>query len=391
MQLGKNWESMRLWAWRAFLLALVVSIVTAIAYWNFAAINVIEHKLALGEIVAEVMGTGTLEARVKSTISPKIAGRIHEILVDQGSTVKSGQLLFTLDDAELKQQVEIAQATKEMWQASIARLQADQSQAKAVLDSAQKESKRIQQLLRSNSISEDEAEKSTERLHIAEAGLARANAALLEGQRQITTSDKTLAFNEARLADTRVSAPFDGLIIKRYRDPGDIGVPGSPILMLASTTEIWVSAWVDETEMSRVHTDQRSRILFRSEPEECYQGTVSRLGREADRETREFVVDVRVESLPKNWAVGQRAEVYIEVERKSNVLLIPTKFIFYRDKQPGVFCKVNDRAVWRPVTLGIRGRETAEVSEGVKASESVFMPATGKNVLLENHRLKVFP
>ena len=391
MQLGKNWESMRLWAWRAFLLALVVSIVTAIAYWNFAAINVIEHKLALGEIVAEVMGTGTLEARVKSTISPKIAGRIHEILVDQGSTVKSGQLLFTLDDAELKQQVEIAQATKEMWQASIARLQADQSQAKAVLDSAQKESKRIQQLLRSNSISEDEAEKSTERLHIAEAGLARANAALLEGQRQITTSDKTLAFNEARLADTRVSAPFDGLIIKRYRDPGDIGVPGSPILMLASTTEIWVSAWVDETEMSRVHTDQRSRILFRSEPEECYQGTVSRLGREADRETREFVVDVRVESLPKNWAVGQRAEVYIEVERKSNVLLIPTQFIFYRDKQPGVFCKVNDRAVWRPVTLGIRGRETAEVSEGVKASESVFMPATGKNVLLENHRLKVFP
>jgi HlyD family secretion protein len=296
-----------------------------------------------------------------------------------------------LDDAELKQQVEIAQATTAMWQASLARLQADLDQAKAVLDSAQKEFKRTQQLLQSNSISQDEAEKSTERLHIAEAGLARTNAAMLEGQRQITTSDKTLAFNEARLADTRVSAPFDGLIIKRYRDPGDIGVPGSPILMLASTTEIWISAWVDETEMSRVHPDQRSRILFRSEPQECFQGTVSRLGREADRETREFVVDVRVESLPKNWAVGQRAEVYIEVDRKSNVLLIPTKFIFYRDNQPGVFCKVNDRAIWRPITLGIRGRETTEVSEGVQVGESVCMPATGKNVLLENHRVKVAP
>ncbi len=387
----KNWDYIRLWTWRAFQLSVVLATATGIAYWNLAAISVVEHKIASGEIVAEVMGTGTLEARVKSTISPKIAGRIHEILVDQGSNVTVGQPLFTLDDAELKQQVEIAQATTAMWQASLARLQADQDQAKAVLDSAQKEFKRIQQLLRSNSVSEDEAEKSTERLHIAEAGLARTNAALLEGQRQITTSDKTLAFNEARLADTRVSAPFDGLIIKRYRDPGDIGVPGSPILMLASTNEVWVSAWVDETEMSRVHPDQRSRILFRSEPQECYQGTVSRLGREADRETREFVVDVRVESLPRNWAVGQRAEVYIEVERKSNVLLIPTKFIFYRDNQPGVFCKVNDRAIWRPITLGIRGRETTEVAGGVQESESVCMAATGKNVLLENHRVKVVP
>ena len=214
---------------------------------------------------------------------------------------------------------------------------------------------------------------------------------MLEGQRQIATSDKTLAFNEARLADTRVSAPFDGLIIKRYRDPGDIGVPGSPILMLASTAEIWVSAWVDETEMSRVHPNQRSRILVRSEPQECFQGTVSRLGREADRETREFVVDARVESLPKNWAVGQRAEVYIEVERKSDVLLIPTKFIFYRDNQPGVFSKANDRAIWRPIALGIRGRETTEVSEGVQVGDSVCMPATGKNVLLENRRVKAAP
>ena len=385
----KNWESIRLWTWRTFQLSAVLAIVSGVAYWNFAAISVIEHKISSGEIIAEVMGTGTLEARVKSTISPKIAGRIHEILVDQGSNVTSGQPLFTLDDAELNQQVEIAQATTAMWQASIARLQADQDQAKAVLDSAQKEFKRIQQLLRSNSISEDEAEKSTERLHIAEAGLARANAALLEGQRQITTSDKTLAFNEARLADTRVSAPFDGLIIKRYRDPGDIGVPGSPILMLASISEIWVSAWVDETEMSRVSPDQRSRIVFRSEPLECYLGTVSRLGREADRETREFVVDVRVESLPKNWAVGQRAEVYIDVERRSNVLLLPTKFIFYRDNRPGVFCNVEGHAVWRPIKLGIRGRETVEVSEGVTIGESVLMPSAGKNVLLENHRVKV--
>jgi HlyD family secretion protein len=121
MQVKKDWEILWQWAWRILQFAIVLAIATGVAYWNFAAISVIEHKIASGEIIAEVMGTGTLEARVKSTISPKIAGRIHEILVDQGSTVTSGQPLFTLDDAELKQQVEIAQATTAMWQASLAR------------------------------------------------------------------------------------------------------------------------------------------------------------------------------------------------------------------------------------------------------------------------------
>ena len=386
-----TWDAVRLWSWRAFQLSLVVAILAGISYWYFASISVTEYKIVTGEIISEVMGTGTLEARVKSIISPKIAGRIHKILVDQGARVQGGQLLFTLDDAELKQQVEIAEATKAMWQASIERLQADQDQANAILDSAQKEFKRIQQLLQSNAISQDEAEKSTERLRISEAGLARSVAALIEGRRQITTSEKTLAYNEARLADTGVSAPFDGLIIKRYRDPGDIGVPGSPILLLASTTEVWVSAWVDETEMSRVHPDQPSRIHFRSEADKVFRGTVSRLGREADRETREFVVDVRVETLPDNWAVGQRAEVYIEVERKTEAPFIPAKFVFYRDNRPGVFSWVNGRAVWRPVTLGIRGKDSVELLEGVSTGENILMPAAGKNVSLENHRVKVIP
>lgn len=237
----------------------------------------------------------------------------------------------------------------------------------------------------------EEGDKATERLRIAEAGVARAVAAMLEGRKQITTAEKTLAYNEARLADTRVKAPFDGLIVKRYRDPGDIGVPGSPILMLASTNEIWVSAWVDETEMSRLHPNQSARVIFRSESEKGYQGTVSRLGREADRETREFVVDVRVVTLPENWAVGQRAEVYIEVDRKSGVPLLPAKFVFWHENTPGVFCRVGDRARWRALKLGLRGSESVEVTEGVAVGDIVVMPAAGKNVSLENQRVVVAP
>jgi HlyD family secretion protein len=382
-----NWDSIRSWSWRFFQIVALLAVVAAGGYWYFGAVPVIEHEIANGEIVAEVLGTGTLEARVKSTISPKIAGRVHEILVDQGDKAQAGQLLFTLDDTELKQQVEIAQATTVLWQASLDRLRADQDQAKAVLESAQKHFVRIEKLVATKTVTVDDGEAATERLRVAEAGLSRSVAALFEGQKQITTAEKTLLYNEARLADTRVMAPFDGLIVKRYRDPGDIGVPGSPILMLVSTNEIWVSAWVDETEMSRLHPDQSARVVIRSESGKSYQGTVARLGHEADRETREFVVDVRVVTLPENWAVGQRAEVYIEVERKSAAPLLPAKFVFWRENAPGVYCRVGNRARWRPVRLGLRTAETVDVTGGVAVGEIVLMPAAGKNVSLENQRV----
>ena len=60
---------------------------------------------------------------------------------------------------------------------------------------------------------------------------------------------------------------------------------------------------------------------------------------QADRETREFTVDVRVLELPKNWAVGQRAEVYIETARKTGVTVLPAKYILWRDGKPGVFVR----------------------------------------------------
>lgn len=84
---------------------------------------------------------------------------------------------------------------------------------------------------------------------------------------------------------------------------------------MISLDELWVSAWVDETAIARVAPGQPARVVFRSEEGRSYPGVVARLGRETDRETREFLVDVRVTELPKNWTIGQRAEVFIQTEQ----------------------------------------------------------------------------
>jgi HlyD family secretion protein len=260
----------------------------------------------------DVLGTGTLEARVKTMVSTRIQERLAEVLVDQGDRVKKGQVLAKLDDAELKQQAAIAEATLAAAKQSATRVEADLSRSEAVLAQARLDEKRLKGLLASSAVSQTDADKAAEALKVAEADLERTQAAIAEAQGQVLVAEKTLLHRQQQLAFTQIIAPYDGLIIRRDREPGDMLLPGASLMELISLDELWIRAWVDETAMARLAPGQKARVVFRSEPDKSYPGIVSRLGREMDRETREFLVDVRVEQLPANWATGQRAEVYIQ-------------------------------------------------------------------------------
>lgn len=385
-----RWQAARRWLVRALKIAALAAAAGGLVYWfKFVPVAVSIHQAERGEIVAEVMGTGTLEAHYKSTISPKIPGRLQEVLADQGDRVQAGKVLLKLDDAELRQQVEMAEATVAGAQAALVRLEADRTQAAAILTQAGSNATRTAKLSQTNVSSAADVDKAQEALGIARAGVSRSDAALAEGHKDVVVAEKTLAYHQARLADTVVTAPIDGLIVQRYRDPGDIAVPGSPVLNLVSTEELWISAWVDETEMSRVAEGQPARVAFRSEADRAYRGEVTRLGRQADRETREFIVDVRVLELPKNWAVGQRAEVYIQTARKTGVTVLPAQTILWRDQKPGVFVRQGQHAAWRGLTLGLRGREVVEVAAGLQPGDWVAVPADARNTALEGRRIAV--
>ena len=120
--------------------------------------SVTRHQIERGEIVAEVMGTGTLEARVKTTVSPKISGRVAEVVVDQGDRVQSGQLLVRLDDEELRQQVAIAEASRETAEAAVVRLTTDKERATAVFEQAKTNYNRVESLFAKTVSSREELE-----------------------------------------------------------------------------------------------------------------------------------------------------------------------------------------------------------------------------------------
>lgn len=366
----------------------VAAVAGGLIYWlKFSPIIVEVHRVERGSVVAEVLGTGTLESRVQATIGPKISGRLREILVDQGATVEAGQVLVRLDDEELQQQVAVAQAGVDAAEASIERLKADRNRANAVVAQAERKHTRMESLAQANVATEDDLDEVVEALAIAAAGISHADAAIVEARKQLVVAEQTLQFHRTLLTDATIVAPFAGLIVKRHRDRGDIVVPGSAVLTLISTEELWISAWVDETEIARLQHDQTARVLFRSEPNRSYPAKVIRLGREADRESREFIVDVRVLEMPKNWAVGQRAETYIEIDRKDQATLLPTKLVSILDGAAGVFVDVDGRAQWRTVSFGIRNRDVAEVLDGIQSGDLVITPVDERVSLNDGRRV----
>jgi HlyD family secretion protein len=359
---------------------LVVAAVVAFAVYRlkFSPVPVTAYSICMGEVRGEVMGTGTLEARVKTTISPRIQERLAEVLVDQGDNVRSGQLIARLDDAETKQQVAIAEATLAAARATVERVKSDEARAQAVLKQTQLDYRRSTELLANKIAAQADFDRATESLHVAEADLKRSQTAIVEAESQVLTAEKNLLYQKEHLGFTEMRSPYDGLVTRRDRDAGGVVVPGASVLQVVATNEIWVSAWVDETAMAGLRVGQPAGVVFRSEPAKRYAGEVARLGREADRETREFVVDVRVKELPENWTIGQRAEVVIETARKSGVVAMPSAFVRWRENKAGVFFNDRGRARWRGVTLGLRGMQMVEVAQGLSVGEEIIRPVEGQ-------------
>lgn len=369
----------RTWIRRG-VLGLVVVVAAVLLAWQvlWRAVPIDSFVVREQPLTVETMGTGMLEARVSSTLSAKIHGRIVELTVEQGDTVEVGQIIVRLDDADLQRQMDVAEATVEMNRAALGRWQTDRRRAEAVVAQARLEHEITLDAYAKGAATTTERDRAIERLEIAEAELARGEASIVEAQKALVASERTLDHRRSQLDDTVIRSPLTGMVVRRDRDRGDVVVPGSSIYRLIETDTLWISAWVDETAMAGLAVDQPARVVFRADPDRDYRGHVARLGREVDPELREFLVDVIVDELPAKWAVGQRAEVYITTDHVERTLTIPAEFLYVRDGVTGVWLDIDGRAQWRPCEVGLRGRTMIEITRGVEDGDIVMRPADAR-------------
>lgn len=363
---------MRKWIWRIAAAVALLAVLAVIGYGRFwRAVEVDALVIELQDLTLEVSGTGLLDARQEATVSTRIQGRIDSIEVDQGDAVEAGQVICRLDGSDLRRQVEISEATVEAASAAIRRAQADVDRAGAVLALAERELSREQAAAERGAGSVAELDRLQQQAAIASADQARAEASLLEARQQLIAAERTLDYRRAQLDETVITSPFDGVVVRRDRDRGDVVVPGSSIVRVVAPEALWVSAWVDEISLASLAIGQQASVVFRSEPGQRYAGQVARLGLEVDPETRETLVDVLLDEVPARWAIGQRAEVYIATETLEQTIAVPRVFVTARNGETGVYIERGGRARWRPVELGARGRDRVQALSGLEAGDRV--------------------
>ncbi|MEE9394636.1 MAG: efflux RND transporter periplasmic adaptor subunit [Planctomycetota bacterium] len=375
--------------WRAWLrritfwLVLAGAAAAALYFLVLKPIDVETTRVSKGSVVVEALGTGSVESRQTVDVGFEVTGRVVQIHVDQGDSVTKGQELATIDDRTFLAEVGLAEQEVALSEAIMKRLGADIERSKAVLKGAEDGLRRVRPQVAKGAASRESLDVADERHKVAVAELARSMAAQLEGQQAILVARRRLDRAKAALARTIVRSPFDGLVLRREREVGDVAVPGAAVLRLAATDTVWARVWVDETYLDALRLGLPARVSLRSDPERVHRGSVVRIGREVDRETRELLVEVAFEKLPDPIAFGQRVDLWIELTRRSDVVRIPARAILQIDGEEGVFVADADRAQFLALELGTRGREFIEVIGGLDSGDLVLGAAIGKNKLLK--------
>jgi HlyD family secretion protein len=175
-------------------------------------------------------------------------------------------------------------------------------------------------------------------------------------------------------SEAQIRSPLNGVVVSRDRSVGDLLTAGVQLFQIVDPKSVIVSTRLDESVMGLIESGQKVTLRFTSDPVRLIEATVLRISRTVDPETREFVVDVAPDDLPRNWALGQRAQVAIHAPLPPGILAIPLEFIARRSGQPGVWRHVGDRALWTPIEAGTVSGLYAQVLGGLSAGDVVLHP-----------------
>ena len=249
--------------------------------------------------------TGTIEA-LQVDVSARITARIVERTVKEGEPVERGQRLARLADEEPAADVRRAEAALGAAQAQLADLEAgarreEIEQARAALRSAtvarewaERELGRVRQLFAKELLAFQEVDRASNAFAAAQANeaSAREKVALLEAgprpdavaaaRSQVAEARAALALARARLVETRLDSPLTGIVLRKSLEVGETATPGVPILTLMDPDDLWLRAYVSETDLGRVRLGQAATLTVDAYPSRTFPGVVSEIASEAE-------------------------------------------------------------------------------------------------------------
>jgi HlyD family secretion protein len=209
-------------------------------------------------VIQEAFGRGTIESQREAAVGFDLVGRLSEVLVEEGARVTLGQELARLQTDQAQADLRSAQRGVSAARTSLLRLSADEQRVRALLLAAERENARAQTLFSSGAIASLQRDEANDRLRLAHADLDRVLAQRSEATRGIDVAAGGAEQRRVTMVRATLLAPFDGLITRRLREPGDTVTVGSTVLRIVDTSQVYVSAAIDETVLPLLAVDQRS-------------------------------------------------------------------------------------------------------------------------------------
>lgn len=386
-----GWRSSRVFwlAGGALLLAL------GVVAWQRSGATVPVQVLAPRELVHTVVATATVQTRHRASSGVQIAGKVLAVNVMEGDRFVQGQPLLRLDDSEAKAalaaaELAVRQAEYRLrqWaeeQAPAAR--AAEQQARANWVQAQAQFERQQDLFRQGFIGRAALDEATRAVQVAQAQARSAQAQYQANEAQgvehqlaqtaLALANANVDAVRARLSYTQLLAPFDGLVVTRMVEPGDMVQPGKVLLVLAPQGETELVAQIDERNLSWLRLGQPAQASADAFAHERFAAVLRTIAPGVDAQRGSVQVKLRVASPPDYLRQDMTVSVEIEVGRQAAALAVPLEAVHESESDhPWVWrLGAASRLERVPVTLGLRSGAWVQLVQGVAAGDRVVASA----------------
>ena len=313
-----------------------------------------------GSITAYLDVAGTTAPRMRAKMGSKVDGTISEITVDEGDEIRKGQLLLSLDPVEFQLDVERASA-------ALKTARAELRQAREDYERKGLDWKRISSLYERRVIAKHRYDSMKASHHMAEAAVAGARA-------EVARRKAELGLAEKRYADSRVTAPFDGVVTKKMLHAGEVSsVYGYnwEALEVMDLSLIKIECDLAEKWRTRIAPGMPALITVDAFPGETFQGTITTITPLVDQQQRTFRFKIIIPNSTNRLTAGMFARIRIAIESRQGTTIVPTDDILQTPEGHSVFLVQDGRARRHRIELGIVEGRKAEVVSGLQPGDMV--------------------
>ena len=311
-------------------------------------------KVTREDLYKEVTIAAEFRPYVEATLHAKVSGYVSKMNVDFGDKVKAGQLLATLEVPELQDELDNAQATEQ-------KAEADYTNAQLIYT-------------RLLSVNKDHPNL------VAQQDLDTAGANALTGAAAIAAAKADVEKYQTLLAYTKITAPFDGVITRRYADPGALIQAGTssdtqslPLVRVSDNYRLRLDFPVTVDYVKDIRLGDPVEVRVDSLNGKTFTGMISRFTHDVDDDTRTMITEIEVPNPNLELVPGMYATVGLKVEKRPRALAVPTEAVV-GGRTPTVYVVNHDNQIEeRAVKLGLETPDKYEVLSGLDEGDLVVI------------------